>query len=206
MRLIFSGLYWLSYVLSDRKLIHVLANELVPGDVVQFHTGDRIPADVRLISAVDLEIDESSLTGETEARRKVTDPCDPSRGGGQEPAALADRACMAYMGTLVRNGRGTGVVVAIGGHTEFGVVFEMMQEVRRTGMHILEFPLINHIVGPRQANSTATEHGRARQKALPRFLWNNWRDSFDRRLTTAILAGNVHHWRYARLLSRSVEK
>ena len=53
----------------------MLANELVPGDIVTFTTGDRVPADVRLISAVDLEIDESSLTGETTTRRKDVEPC-----------------------------------------------------------------------------------------------------------------------------------
>ncbi len=102
---------------SDGKTSTVLANELVPGDVVTFTTGDRIPADVRLITAVDLEIDESSLTGETAARRKDAEPCQPAGNGytnGQvngstigEPVALADRSCIAYMGTLVRNGKQT---------------------------------------------------------------------------------------------------
>jgi Ca2+-transporting ATPase len=107
----------------------VLANELVPGDVVTFHTGDRVPADIRIISAVDLEIDESSLTGETHARRKSAEPCRSGVDAGTDPVALADRTCVAYMGTLVRNGRGNGVVVATGNQTEFGIVFEMMREV-----------------------------------------------------------------------------
>ena len=90
-----------------------LANELVPGDIVTFSTGDRIPADIRLISAVDLEIDESSLTGETTARRKDAETCQSAANGYangvangvvHEPVALADRSCIAYMGTLVRNG------------------------------------------------------------------------------------------------------
>lgn len=143
---------------SDGVQHHTLANELVPGDVVSFSTGDRIPADIRIISAVDLEIDESSLTGETEGRRKGIDACGsphhtaPSAGpdlgiggasgGGpygyeqakqvvdlNDPIALADRTCIAYMGTLVRNGRGTGVVIATGAATEFGVIFSMMQDV-----------------------------------------------------------------------------
>ncbi len=92
----------------------MLANELVPGDLVTFSTGDRIPADVRLISAVDLEIDESSLTGETTARAKNSETCQLVTMNGQangyapaqgEPAAMADRSCIAYMGTLVRNGQ-----------------------------------------------------------------------------------------------------
>ena len=115
---------------SDGKPLHMLANELVPGDIVTFTTGDRVPADVRLISAVDLEIDESSLTGETTTRRKDVEPCalagvgngyangsalgpgvgagaGPANGYGApagEPVALAERSCIAYMGTLVRNG------------------------------------------------------------------------------------------------------
>lgn len=104
----------------------MLANELVPGDIVTFTTGDRVPADVRLISAVDLEIDESSLTGETTTRRKDVETCTPLNAGNGhangysngyangfggvhpaapgEPVALAERSCIAYMGTLVRNG------------------------------------------------------------------------------------------------------
>lgn len=96
--------------ISERQnqSLHVLANELVPGDIVTFTTGDRIPADIRLVNAVDLEIDESSLTGETNARRKTTETClyasGLGKGGIAEPVALAERTCIGYMGTLVRNG------------------------------------------------------------------------------------------------------
>ncbi|KAI0061869.1 Ca-transporting ATPase [Artomyces pyxidatus] len=118
------------HIIRDGTPVHVLANEVVPGDIVTFSTGDRVPADVRLISAVDLEIDESSLTGETTARSKNTDACQAHG----PMVAMADRTCIAYMGTLVRNGRGSGVVIAIGTQTEFGVIFAMMQDVeeRRT--------------------------------------------------------------------------
>ena len=80
---------------------------------MSFSTGDRIPADVRIVTAVDLEIDESSLTGETTARRKSVEPCAPIHSGyangsanvfAQSVVALAERECIAYMGTLVRNG------------------------------------------------------------------------------------------------------
>ena len=86
----------------EGETLHVLANELVPGDLVRFGTGDRIPADIRLVDTVDLEVDESSLTGETEARRKNPTTCEFEHGA--EPVALADRTCIVYMGTLVRNG------------------------------------------------------------------------------------------------------
>jgi Ca2+-transporting ATPase len=89
----------------EGETLHVLANELVPGDLVRFGTGDRIPADIRLVDTVDLEVDESSLTGETEARKKSPAACVFENGAhGSEPVALADRTCIVYMGTLVRNG------------------------------------------------------------------------------------------------------
>lgn len=125
--------------------------------MVKFSTGDRVPADIRIIESIDLEIDESSLTGETEARKKTAETCRFEGGHATgEPVALADRTCMAYMGTLVRNGqyqsgllclgellilfflhswalgRGTGIVIATGTETEFGIIFSMMQDVSRT--------------------------------------------------------------------------
>ena len=148
---------------SENHTTHVLANELLPGDLVKFSTGDRIPADIRITDAVDLEIDESSLTGETNSRRKTNtgetnsrrktnEKCAYVSGSGGQPGdaltALADRSCIAYMGTLVRNGmllssakecltlifrvgRGSGIVIATGEDTEFGVIFSVMQQVCR---------------------------------------------------------------------------
>ncbi|KAI0343602.1 calcium-transporting ATPase [Trametopsis cervina] len=132
------------HLTRDGKSMTLLANELVPGDLVTFSTGDRVPADVRLISSVDLEIDESSLTGETNSRAKNTETCRMVGGYpgnatmGGEPVALAERSCIAYMGTLVRNGRGTGIVIATGTQTEFGVIFSMMQDVeeKRTPLQL----------------------------------------------------------------------
>jgi len=127
------------HVIRENETIHVLANELVPGDLVKFSTGDRIPADIRLVDTVDLEVDESSLTGETEARKKDNTMCRYENNAVTgEPVALADRTCIVYMGTLVRNGRGTGIVIATGAQTEFGVIFSMMQDVeeRRTPLQL----------------------------------------------------------------------
>lgn len=86
------------HLLRDGKQLHLLANELVPGDIVTFTTGDRTPADVRIIAAVDLEVDESSLTGETDARTKGVGPCAPG-------VPMAERSSIAHMGTLVKNGK-----------------------------------------------------------------------------------------------------
>lgn len=126
------------HLIRDGRATNVLANELVPGDLVTFTVGDRIPADIRLISSVDLEIDESSLTGETRPASKSTDTCSVSNLRPGETTALADRSCIVYMGTLVRSGHGKGIVIATGSQTEFGVIFSMMQDVeeKRTPLQL----------------------------------------------------------------------
>lgn len=114
----------------------VLASSLVPGDLVHFDIGDRIPADIRLTESINLEIDESNLTGETEPVFKHTDPVTPEAIASSSPFAapstaipVGKRANIAYMGTLVRGGKGSGIVVGTAKETEFGAVFEMMKDV-----------------------------------------------------------------------------
>lgn len=111
----------------------VLASNLVPGDLVHFSVGDRIPADVRITASAHLEIDESNLTGETIPVHKSTDPVkseysSPLNGSG---ISVGDRTSIAYMGTLVCSGNGSGIVVGTGSNTEFGAVFEMMNEISK---------------------------------------------------------------------------
>lgn len=121
---------------SDGTKSTQLGNVLVPGDLITFHTGDRIPADLRLTQAHGLEIDESALTGETKPARKHTEAIvDVGLGVGGLP--IAERRNTAFMGTLVRSGRGEGVVVGTGVQSEFGVVFAMMQEVRFVALIII---------------------------------------------------------------------
>ncbi|GAA6059372.1 hypothetical protein JCM10212_003270 [Sporobolomyces blumeae] len=116
------------HVIRNGQKTTQLANVLVPGDLVTFHTGDRIPADLRLTQAHGLEIDESSLTGETKPVKKQTEAIlDAGLGVGGLP--ISERSNVAFMGTLVRNGRGEGIVVGTGVQSEFGVVFSMMQDV-----------------------------------------------------------------------------
>lgn len=107
----------------------VLASVLVPGDLVHFAQGDRIPADVRLTESVHLSIDESNLTGENAPVRKQVDEISTSSLLKDVP--ITDRTSIAFMGTLVRDGHGSGIVVATGAQTEFGVVFEMMSEIEK---------------------------------------------------------------------------
>jgi Ca2+-transporting ATPase len=121
---------------------------LVPGDLVLFHTGDRIPADIRITHAADLSIDESNLTGENEPVTKAPDTIEPSSSSSvpksrpqspfyASPAAgtvgadirLNDQTNIAFMGTLVRSGYGQGVVIGTGANTEFGAISASLQEI-----------------------------------------------------------------------------
>ncbi|CDO94423.1 unnamed protein product [Kluyveromyces dobzhanskii CBS 2104] len=113
------------------QLSHVLASNLVPGDLVRFKVGDRIPADLRIVESVDLCIDESNLTGENEPVHKSAAAVD-AKIYSHIPGSIipvGDRNCIGFMGTLVREGHGKGVVIATGKHTVFGSVFEMMSNI-----------------------------------------------------------------------------
>jgi magnesium-transporting ATPase (P-type) len=91
------------------------SRELVPGDAVLIGSGDRVPADLRLVQANNLTIDESFLTGESIAPRKGTNPL-------PEDAPIGDRRCMAFAGSMVMTGRGFGVVVTTGSQTQVGQI------------------------------------------------------------------------------------
>jgi Ca2+-transporting ATPase len=99
------------------------AAEVVPGDIVLLEAGDRIPADIRWIQAVNIEVEESALTGESHPVSKSIMALQ------DELTPMADRHNMGYMGTSVVNGRGAGVVVATGMDTEMGVIAGMLQSV-----------------------------------------------------------------------------
>lgn len=109
-------------VRRDGQIKTIDATELVPGDVVLLQSGDKVPADLRLFKSRQLRIDESLLTGESMATEKSSEADDPE-------SLLADRAAMAYSGTLVTYGQGLGVVVAIGNETEVGRISDMLQSV-----------------------------------------------------------------------------
>ena len=115
------------HVLREGHYISMLGSELVPGDLVKITMGDRVPADLRLIKTVDLEIDESNLTGETKPSRKSFESLSGNIVGEAFP--ITERANSAFMGTLVRGGNGLGVVVATGISTEFGHIWTMIREM-----------------------------------------------------------------------------
>ncbi|KAF1405091.1 Calcium-transporting ATPase type 2C member 2, partial [Spheniscus humboldti] len=108
------------HCLREGKLQHLLARELVPGDIIYLSVGDRVPADLRLIEVTDLLVDESSFTGEAE-------PCNKTDGVLLEAGDITTLSNVVFMGTLVRYGKGKGVVIGTGENSQFGEVFKMMQ-------------------------------------------------------------------------------
>lgn len=115
-------------VLRQGRREVVPAEELVPGDIVLLQSGDRVPADLRLLSVKNLRIEEAALTGESEAVEKSIDPLQ---------APLADRRCMAYSSTLVVYGQGVGVVIAIADQTEIGRISSLLDDVQTLATPLL---------------------------------------------------------------------
>ncbi|MBL0419013.1 HAD-IC family P-type ATPase [Ramlibacter sp. AW1] len=111
-----------AHVLRGGQRLSVPVADLVPGDVVLLEAGDRVPADLRLLRARGLLIDEALLTGESMAAQKHDQPVPPE-------APLGDRHSMAYSGTLVASGQASGVVVATGSGTELGRIGKLVASV-----------------------------------------------------------------------------
>ncbi|MBE7502392.1 MAG: cation-transporting P-type ATPase [Verrucomicrobiales bacterium] len=107
----------------DGEWAELPADDLVPGDIVRLRSGDRVPADLRLIETTNLRIEESALTGESVPSEKRTDPVAADAGVG-------DRHGMAYSGTMVAAGRGVGVVTTTGIATELGRINKMIADVQ----------------------------------------------------------------------------
>lgn len=110
-------------VKRSNHLVEISARELVPGDIVLLETGNSVPADGRVVESVNLKIQESALTGESEAVEKHTELLDEAH------MPIGDRLNMVYMGTTVTYGRGTALITATGMNTELGNIAEMLQEV-----------------------------------------------------------------------------
>jgi Ca2+-transporting ATPase len=104
---------------GERK--EIPADELVPGDIVELEAGDRVPADIRLVQAMSVEVNESSLSGESLPVRKNVETV------GKDDA-LSDRTNMLYMGTHLTRGKAIGVVVQTGRHTEMGHLVSLLSE------------------------------------------------------------------------------
>ncbi|SFH76887.1 cation-translocating P-type ATPase [Modicisalibacter xianhensis] len=120
-------------VIRDGKRHDAPAADLVPGDIVYLESGDRVPADIRLLETRRLRTHEAPLTGESVPVDKDTAPVDAE-------TELAERSTMAYAGTLVAHGQGLGVVVGTGQHTEIGQISDMLQRVEK-----LRTPLLRQL-------------------------------------------------------------
>ena len=120
-------------VVRNGQKTRLLSREIVIGDIVQLYSGDKIPADMRLLHTKDLKIDESVLTGESISVQKQTKvvPSD---------SILAERKNMAFGGTLVTNGYGIGIVVLTGNESETGKISQTMRKAEE-----LETPLTKRI-------------------------------------------------------------
>lgn len=112
----------LAHVRRDGKVQRIPAKELVPGDIMVLESGDRIPADGRIVEVVDLEVNEATLTGESMAVAKIADVL-------QEPhLSPGDQRNMVFAGTVVTSGRGQAVVSATGMKTEIGKIAGMISQ------------------------------------------------------------------------------
>ncbi len=109
-------------VLRDGQRCNVAGEALVPGDIVLLEAGDKVPADLRLLSAHGMSVQEAILTGESVPVEKRIEPV-------ATDAPLGDRSGMAFSGTLVASGQGKGVVVATGGATEIGRISGLLSSV-----------------------------------------------------------------------------
>ncbi|WP_233236945.1 HAD-IC family P-type ATPase [Bordetella sp. LUAb4] len=120
-------------VLRGAAVRLIPAEDLVPGDIVLLESGDKIPADLRLIDVKNLRTEEAALTGESV-------PADKTAATVPAKATVGDRDNMAFSGTLVVSGRATGIVVATGSATELGRINQMLASVS-----VLETPLLRQI-------------------------------------------------------------
>lgn len=112
-----------AHVVRDGHRTTVPTRELVPGDIVFLETGNYIPADMRLMEAVNLRVEEAALTGESVPVEKNAAAI------LNEDSSIGDRKNSAFMGTLVSYGRGRGVVVSTGMNTQLGMIATMLQSV-----------------------------------------------------------------------------
>jgi magnesium-transporting ATPase (P-type) len=120
-------------VLRDGERHSVDGDQLVPGDIVLLEAGDKVPADLRLFQTHGLQAQEAILTGESL-------PVDKRTGAVAADAALGDRTCMAFSGTLVTSGQGRGVVVATGAASEIGRISGLL-----AGVQTLTTPLVRQV-------------------------------------------------------------
>lgn len=153
----------------------VAASELVPGDVVHLEAGDRVPADLRLLTAKNLQTQEAALTGESTAVEKSPEPV-------EKDAEIGDRSSLAHSGTVVTSGQGTGVVARIGEQTEIGRISGMLSEVES-----LKTPLMRRLDDFTKTLSIAIVVLAAATFAIGTFVWDReWTEMFFAAVSIAV--------------------
>lgn len=120
-------------VVRANRRHEIAAEALVPGDIVLLASGDKVPADLRLFETRGLRVEEAALTGESVPVEKSTQPVEAG-------AAIGDRTCIAYSGTLIAHGQARGVVVATGDRTEIGRIGKLLE-----GVEALSTPLLRKL-------------------------------------------------------------
>lgn len=118
-------------VRRDGKRKEIEAEYLVPGDIVYLKPGDKIPVDLRLITAENMKVEESALTGEAITVDKTLDPL-------EEKIGLGDRTNLAFSGTSVAAGTGSGIVIATGSKTELGKINASIAEVEKVQTPLIQ--------------------------------------------------------------------
>lgn len=119
---------------KDGREIKVRAEDLVPGDIVELSTGDRVPADLRMAKVNNLTCQEAALTGESVPVEKCTEAIQSSDWDSPTQQPLGERRNMCFSATLVAQGSGVGIVVATGDQTEIGTIHTLVNklETKRT--------------------------------------------------------------------------
>ncbi len=117
-------------VIRDGHQLTIKTESLVPGDIIILQSGDKVPADLRLFHVKGFQVQEASLTGESEPVEKTIEPV-------EENSVLGDRLCMAYSGTIVTHGQAMGVVVATGSNTALGVISSLVADTEKVTTPLL---------------------------------------------------------------------
>jgi magnesium-transporting ATPase (P-type) len=117
-------------VMRDGHQLTIPAEDLVPGDIVLLQSGDKVPADLRLFRVKGLQVQEAALTGESMAVGKITDVV-------TKKSVIGDRRNMAFSGTIVTHGQGTGVVVATGDQTQLGHISTLVADIDKVTTPLL---------------------------------------------------------------------
>lgn len=125
-------------VIRDGKEVKIAAQELVPGDIVKLGTGDRVPADLRVIQSNNLAALEAALTGEAVPIYKSPDVIEIPAGMDPNQQPLGDRHNMCFSATLIAQGSGVGVIVTTGDHTEIGTINALVNKVEEKKTNVLK--------------------------------------------------------------------